>query len=448
MTKKDSQTPKQPKKASSVRHTRAIQRDRQQRSLVEPPHQQVASRLDEIVKPATLAQVAHFHQRGLRERTLSLPIMVAFLLSVVWRQISGVSELARLVSEEALLWADPVRVSQQALSQRLSSLPAELFAAILRTILPVCQARWGDRERPLPPELAWAQAQYTGVFAADGSTLDALIRKLGLLKDQDQHPLAGKMTALLDIVSRLPVAVWYEADAKISDQQFWSRIQGALSPGSLLLFDLGYTNFALFQALGRQGVTFITRAKSNLRYEVVEVLQRRARLHDRIVLIGKDDTRQQVRLIEVLHKGRWYRYLSNELDPDTLPVAYAVALYWQRWRVEDAYKTVKRLLGLAYFWSGSQNAVQLQLWTIWILYAVLVDLTDAVAETLQRPFAALSMEMVYRSLYYFTRAHERGETTDLVNYLSANAQRLGIIKRRPTPSRLADILALTSLDDP
>lgn len=65
--------------------------------------------------------------------------------------------------------------------------------------------------------------------------------------------------------------------------------------------------------------------------------------------------------------------------------------------MEDAFAIAKRLLGMAYFYGGAQNAVELQLWATWILYAVLVDLTDAVAEALRRPFAEISMEMVYRS---------------------------------------------------
>ncbi|MCL5996189.1 MAG: hypothetical protein M1546_09040 [Chloroflexi bacterium] len=63
------------------------------------------------------------------------------------------------------------------------------------------------------------------------------------------------------------------------------------------------------------------------------------------------------------------------------------------------------------------------------MYAVLVDLTDAVAEELNHPFAALSMEMVYRSLYYFTQAHHRGEATEVVLYLAAHAKLFGLIKR-------------------
>lgn len=171
MSEKQARDPKQ-KKSSSVRHTRAVQRDRSKRPLVDTPDEQVAERLEAIIHPATLSQVAHFHREGLRERTLTLPIMVAFLLSLVWRQIGGVSELSRVVQREALLWASPVKVSQQALSQRLSTLPAYLFAQILQTILPNLQQRWHDRDRPLLPELAWAQAHYTRVVSVDGSTFD------------------------------------------------------------------------------------------------------------------------------------------------------------------------------------------------------------------------------------------------------------------------------------
>jgi len=89
--------------------------------------------------------------------------------------------------------------------------------------------------------------------------------------------------------------------------------------------------------------------------------------------------------------------------------------------------------------------VCVQLWATWLLYAVLVDLTDAVADCLNRPMAALSLEMLYRSLYYFTSAFQRGEATDVVDYLAAHATRLGILmrKRSSTPSRFTQLQALT-----
>ena len=250
-----------------------------------------------------------------------------------------------------------MKISQQALSERLRTLPPELFLRVLLTILPSLHARWQQRERPLPAEIAWAEAHYNQVAVVDGSTLDALIRKIGLLRDLDTTPLAGRMTGLLDLCSHLPLQVWYETDPQAHDQRFWSRILTALTAGALLLFDLGYTNFAIFGQLTAGRITFITRAKSNLVHQVERVLSRSSAVHDRVVWIGKGDERQMVRLIEVLYQGKWYRYLTNELDAKRLPTAYVVALYWQRWRIEDAYAIVKRLLGLAYFYGHCRFAV-------------------------------------------------------------------------------------------
>jgi hypothetical protein len=442
-------TEQRPKKASSVRHTRAIQRDRAKRPIAAPPDPAVAARLAEVVHPATLAQVAHFRALGLRERTLTLPVMAALVLSMVWRQVGSVATLVRLLSEEGFLWCSPVAVSEQALSQRLREFPPELFRRVLEVVLPPMQARWRGRERPLPPELAWARAHYAHVLTVDGSTLDALVRKVGLLRDRPDAPLAGRMAALLDLCSRLPRQVWYEEDPKAHDQRWWPTLLAALPAAALLVFDLGWTNFRMFAELTLAQVTFVTRAKANLAYRVECALRREAALHDTLVWVGGGADRQTLRLVEVLRRGKWYRYLTNETDPALLPAECVAALYAQRWRVEDAFNAVKRLLGLAYFWVGSEYGVQTQLWATWTLYAVLVDLTDAVADALGRPTSALSPEMVYRSLYFFTQAYHRGEASDPVAYLAAKAKRLGILKRerKPGPPRSAE-LALTFISGP
>ncbi len=399
----------------------------------------------EIVHPATLAQANYFYDLGLRERTLGLLVMMALVLEMIWRQISGVSELTRLIQREAVLWASPRKVSQQALSARLTTLPAELFFKVLSVVLPRMQERWHERRRPMPEEIAWAEQHYTAVQIVDGSTLDALLRKVGLLRDLPSNPLAGKITALLHLGSRLPAHIWYDADPQAHDQRFWPQILATVLPGTLLLMDMGYVNFSVFAQLTAKMVTFITRAKSNLAYTVERTLTRTAAVHDFIIWVGQGETRQQLRLVEVLYRGQWYRYLSNELDPKRLPLAYLVALYWQRWRIEDAYAIAKRLLGLAYFWCGSQNAVELQLWATWLLYAVLVDLTDAVAEALTQPFAALSMEMIYRSLYFFACAYQRQETSDAVTYFAAEAKSLGILKRKRKDSHPSPLIIIPAL---
>src|SRR6266508_2901260 len=252
---------RQPRKARSVRHMRAIQRDRTKHSITMPTDGQIQERLTEIVHPATLAQVDYFRKLGLRERTLGLVVMVALVLDMIWRQIRGVNEMVRLIQTETLLWVSPRKVSQQAFSQRLTSLPAQLFLNILLSVLPQMQQRWTERQRPLPTEIAWAQERYSAVQAGDGATLDALLPKIGLLKDLPQNALAGKMTALLNRGSRLPAQFGYECDPQAHEQRFWPQILAALQANSLLIFDLGYTNFDVFAQLTLAHVKFITRAK-------------------------------------------------------------------------------------------------------------------------------------------------------------------------------------------
>jgi hypothetical protein len=107
----------------------------------------------------------------------------------------------------------------------------------------------------------------------------------------------------------------------------------------------------------------------------------------------------------------------------------------RRWRIEDAFNTVKRLLGLSYLWTGSRNGIQLQIWGTWLFYAVLVDLGDEIADELSLPFDQISLEMIYRGLYHFYVAHQKGQATDPVKYFAApKNQDLGIVKRQRKPN--------------
>jgi hypothetical protein len=378
--------------------------------------------------------------------------MMAFVLSLIWRHLGSVTEAVRVLREEGMLWASPRAVTQSAVEQRLRGLPPILFHQVLLELLPQMHGRWHTRQRPIAPALQWAQRHFPAVVALDGSTLDALLRKCGLLRDGAGPVLAGRMAALLDVITQLPRDLWYEEDWHAHDQRFWERILSNLTRGMLLIFDLGFLNYARFDQLTEQGVFFLTRTTTTIATRTEQILRAREDLRDRLVWVGSGQEsccQHLLRLVEVRYQGQWYRYLTNVVDPRMLPSEYVVALYWQRWRIEDAFNIVKRLLGLAYFWTGSINGVQTQVWATWIVYAVLVDLTDAVAEALGKPFRAVSIEMVYRGLYHFTQAYHRGDATEPVAYLAAKAERLGILKRkRKKRASPAELAYLTILEDP
>jgi IS4 transposase len=198
--------------------------------------------------------------------------------------------------------------------------------------------------------------------------------------------------------------------------------------------DRGFYSFPFFDWLTEHGRWFVTRARSLAALEVEGVVLESPTARDRVVRLGayrSNPCGAPVRLVEVQVHGTWRAYLTNVLDPEVLSAADVVDLYARRWKIEEAFLLTKRLLGLSYLWSGAFNAVAMQVWATWLLYAALVDLTDAVAEELDQPLDALSLEMAYRGLYHFASAFHRGEATDPVAYLADPANRdLGIVKRR------------------
>ncbi|MBI3974580.1 MAG: hypothetical protein HY332_25160, partial [Chloroflexi bacterium] len=110
-------------KPSSVRHTRAIQRDRSKRPTVAPPAAEFQAHLAELVQPAVYTQVAAYQAMGWRHRLLTLPVMVAFVLSLLWRHLGSVGEAVRVLRQEGVRWTPPLEVSPQAVNQRLRTLP-------------------------------------------------------------------------------------------------------------------------------------------------------------------------------------------------------------------------------------------------------------------------------------------------------------------------------------
>lgn len=144
-----------------------------------PDNAVIAAELERLLTPIVFAQQGYYRQLGLRNRILNLPLMVAVVLTLVWRQVPGVQELTRLLARENLLWCKATQVTQQALSERFLSFPAELFERILWAVLPQLQQHWQPRQRrPLAASVAVARTHFERLWIVDGSTLEALLCKL------------------------------------------------------------------------------------------------------------------------------------------------------------------------------------------------------------------------------------------------------------------------------
>ena len=60
----------------------------------------IANQLDALVTSAITTQENHYSHLGLRERILMLPLRVAAVLPLLWRDVAGVMELTRILARE------------------------------------------------------------------------------------------------------------------------------------------------------------------------------------------------------------------------------------------------------------------------------------------------------------------------------------------------------------
>jgi hypothetical protein len=421
---------------SRTRKTNRDHAKKSQRPMVED--EVVAAQLEALVTPAITAQENYYRRLGLRDRILNLPLMVAALLTLLWRDVAGVRELSRILGREGLLWCPPTQVSQQALSQRFLTFPAELFERVFKELLPHLRQAWCSRTRRLEPESTqFARRCFEQIWIADSSTLEALFRKLKSLETLPKGQLAGKMTVVIDLITRLPIEIGFDENPRASDTSWEKDLLALVKPQTLLLLDRGFYHFQFWHQLREQGVDLITRLKKRATIQVEAVLTNSYSLRDRRVRLGSGTKKTPfitLRLIEVRSGNTWHSYLTSVLDPAILPPYVVADLYRRRWRIEEAFNVVKRLLGLSYLWTGSLNGIKLQIWGTWLFYGLLVDLGDAVADEMSLEFESISLEMIYRGLYHFQVAHHKGLAADPVKYFAAPENRdLGIVKAQRKP---------------
>jgi hypothetical protein len=403
-----------------------------------PAVDDVEQRLLDVLSPSLLAprQLERHDPRQpqrlirMRQRLLTLPVIVAIIVSLVWRRVPSVTEVQKVLAREGLLWVPPLRVSLQAITKRLDVLPAAVMGQLFAE---VCARVQAQSPPPLPhPRWAPVRERFPLLAIVDGSTLEALRKKTAVLRQREGLVLGGKMMVMVEAFSHRPLWQRYTEDAAANDKRFAAEILAAVPPGGLLVFDLGFFSFLWFDDFTDIQRFFVTRMRKKTAYRTVHVLSQGAQYRDEIIQVGQyraNPCTHPLRLVSVLWQGTWYRYLTNVLEPQRLSARQVCELYRQRWRIEDAFALTKRLLDLAYVWTGSRNAVQLQIYATLIFYAILLTICQQVAQALGEPLERISVEMVFRAFYHYSRAVQRGESDDLVSFLTEHAKLLGIVKR-------------------
>ncbi len=184
-------------------------------------------------------------------------------------------------------------------------------------------------------------------------------------------------------------------------------------PGTILVFDMGYTDFRWFHHLTQQDIVFVTRLRDNSAYEVVErrpVPTRGGVVADELIrMTGPRTSRKYpevLRRIEIFleDEARTLVFLTNQLAFGPTTIA---RIYKDRWQIELFFKVLKQHLRVKTFVGTSANALHIQLWTalIAMLSVKYLKLRATFGWSLSNLVALLRMNLfAYRDLWAWLNA--------------------------------------------
>jgi Transposase DDE domain/Domain of unknown function (DUF4372) len=164
-------------------------------------------------------------------------------------------------------------------------------------------------------------------------------------------------------------------DGDTNDVRIAQKLEFA--PGTIVVIDRGYLDYALYERWTESGIYFVTRSRTNMLYKVTErrtVPTRGNVKHDETIKLTGEHVRKryssllrQVTVWDAEHK-RELVFLTNIFH---LAASTIGAIYKDRWQIELFFKALKQNLKIKTFVGTSENAVNVQIWTALIAMLLL-----------------------------------------------------------------------------
>jgi IS5 family transposase len=213
------------------------------------------------------------------------------------------------------------------------------------------------------------------IHVVDTTVLELVANCMDWAKHR-RRKAAAKTHLRLDLQSLLPNFVIVDTAGEHDNKRARELCAGVKS-GEIVLFDKGYVDFGHLKDLDEREVSWVTRAKENMAYDVVSQLPQskdEKTLRDEIIRLRNPDQpapelmRRIVALVEVDGQEREMVFLTNNLRWSPRSVA---DLYRCRWQIEVFFKQIKQTLQLADFLGHNANAVRWQVWMALLTYVLL-----------------------------------------------------------------------------
>ena len=210
------------------------------------------------------------------------------------------------------------------------------------------------------------------VYALDSTTIDLCLELFPWARFR-RHKGAIKLHTLLDLRGAIPTLI-YLSDGKLHDVNFLDELP--IEPGAYYVMDRGYVDYRRLHRFELEAAFFVTRAKSNMQYRVIESRpvepDGNVRSDQLIMLTGAISIKGYP---EPLRRIRYYDaenhktlvFLTNNMF---LPAVVIAKLYKCRWQIELFFKWIKQNLKIKTFYGYSDNAVRTQIWISICTYVI------------------------------------------------------------------------------
>jgi hypothetical protein len=205
-----------------------------------------------------------------------------------------------------------------------------------------------------------------------------------------------KLHTLMDHDGHLPAFV---AIKKAREHEVKQARTLKLPKGSIVVEDLGYTDYAWYGQLTAQKIFFVTRQKSNARYEVLErrkVNKKQGLLSDQTIRLTLKAPERPLILRRIAYQdaatGKNYVFLTNHFKLAAKTIA---DIYKERWQIEIFFRFIKQNLKIKAFMGNSENAVLSQIYAALIAYLLLcyIKFLCNLSVTLQRLMRILQLNL-------------------------------------------------------
>ncbi len=214
------------------------------------------------------------------------------------------------------------------------------------------------------------------INVVDSTTIKLVANCLDWAKHR-RRKAAAKCHMRLNLDSFLPSFAVVKA-ANSHDATEARIVCAGIKSGEIVVFDKAYVDFAHMNQLNDRGVFWVSRAKSNMQYEVVRECSPAAGkiLRDAVIRLTDPHSSNayptEMRLVtaEVLVNGRKMvlTFITNNLSWAASSIC---DLYKSRWGIEVFFKQIKQTLQLGDFLGHNENAVRWQIWTALLAYVLL-----------------------------------------------------------------------------